>query len=277
MSIGELYRIGKSNCPGCGELRDNSVIQDGHCHTCKGKKTSPLERGKVLCLQPGCKVWIKSPAKRVRPLQASYYFCKAHQVMTLDNPQFDTKIRDDRFIYRSSTEVCRNLSNMPTFDRDGDPIWVTREVEVIKIKDMEDSHLTNCITFLEGAAKRRCQVTGVSEDRWTERTGFRYKYLVEEAKRRDAKLKCCNDGVEKAVIGHEGTTEVFCSCIVGRARQDVHAAAVRLKQQREGKKAIAAKVAVTMLTALLVGGQLQAGFHVVEWFIGYLRDWGIVR
>lgn len=262
----------------CTACMKHKSLKDGLCLGCIKAKAieesrSPKERGLVQCLEAGCPKWIKNPMRRVLPLQATYYFCKVHQV----------KNQED--IPGSGNVVgwqTRSLSNMPEFDRDGDPIWVTREGEVIKVKEMGDSHLTNCLVCLEGAAKRRCQITGIDESKWPERAGNRYEHLVKEAKRRDEALKCpCKDGVAE-VRSIEGdptvTFEVLCTkCQLGIDRKAAKEAAEALAKSRKGKKALTMKMAMVMVVSLIVGGALSPGSHVVEWFLGYLRLNGCIR
>lgn len=286
--VNRLYRSTRKRmnqaepiCTKCGKA---TAVDNGLCIECAKAKAvedakTPKERGKVLCLEPKCPKWIKDPMRRVLPLSAVYYFCKEHQ--TCEHQGNSVEV-----LATYSGQVRRSLNNMPIFDRDGDPIWITRDVEVMKIRHMENSHLTNCLTFLEASARRRCQVTKIDESKWTEFTTERYRHLVKEAQRRDERLRCtCKDGVRSVssvtstdTFGTETeVTEELCTeCQLGRDRKMAKQAAEALAKERKGK-AMTVKMAMVMVVSLIIGGALAPGSHVVEWFLGYLRMHGLLK
>lgn len=269
---------GSSMCSFCNDKKcpcGKPMVAEDKCISCLKKAAieeamTPQQRGLVRCLEPNCPKWIKP--KKVRPLMATNYFCKEHQLVTRDDDLIDQ----------------RGISNMPLVDRDGDPIWVTRELDVIKIKNMGDEHLTNCLIHIEESAKKRCAATQLDTSKWREKASPRYAYLLAEAKRRDDKLRCiCKDGVLSTTTKVEsrslgpipaGTSseviEVLCdNCQLGRDRK---AAKLLAEKMAQGKK-LTAKMATVMIMSLIVGGVLAPGSHVIEWVIHYLRASGCIK
>ena len=209
-----------------------------------------------LCLEPGCKSRVP---EQERPFTVSSYFCFKHG--------------HDR----------NGIVHMPTLDRDGDPIWVTRELEVVKIRKMEDDHLTHTIAFLMDSAKKRCQVSGVDESKWELRAGPRFPFLKEEAMRRDEELKsCCVDGISSIEKFYDDATfrdverHVLCSCKLGRDRLAVREAAEAMAKEHDGRK-VSLSVLTVAIISMITAGMLPAGAHVVSWFVDYLRSLGVVK
>lgn len=242
-------------------------------------KAKAIDRGLVRCLEPRCKTWIKHPASRPKPTQAAWWFCKQHQTVLLKSPTVGSSELPSGAITQA-----RSISTMPLFDRDGDPIWITRECEVFKVQLMDDDHLTNCLHFLESAAKNRCKVTGVPEAMWMERVSTRYRFLVDEATHRDERLKCpCKEGIvaKTSLETSSGTTitEVFCKdCILGKHRRAAKEVADRIAEAHRGKKAMKLKVALVMVVSLIVGSVVPLyGSQVVQWVIEHLRASGTVK
>jgi hypothetical protein len=178
------------------------------------KKTSPVSRGKVLCLEPGCKTWIKGKGSLLKGRKATDYFCKKHH--------FDSK----------NPSNLKDYDTMPLRDRENDPIWIKKDYDILKIKNMDDGHLTNTLAFLERNAKVRCSAEGIPESKWLTYVTPRYDYLIAEAKRRSEKnwtKKCnCENG---------WTTDDFpCYCEVGKQRVKAISLAKEIEQVERKSK-----------------------------------------
>lgn len=218
---------------------------------------------KKLCLEPGCrtKITIKNNEDSGR------WFCKKHKLATSGN--------------------VRGFEDFPIVDRDGDTIWVQKGFNILKIKSMEDSHLTNSLVFLETASKKRCELTGLDPDKWIVKAGVRYPLLLAEAKRRDEKLKCdCKDGFVSEVsktIKDEVEVDIavltFCTkCSRGEQRFNAKQLANEIAEQtKKDKKAMTVKMATMMIVALLAGGAYTGGAEFIGMVIHYLKDLNIVK
>lgn len=194
------------DCSECGELAPVTIMPDGRrlCKACPRTKATPAERGKVPCIAPACKTWIKKPeaigsnafGPRFKP---GVHFCKKHKKDTIDG--------------------------YPMVDRDGDPIWVSAGFVVCKMSQMTESHLTASLAYIANAAMNRAKLSDVE---WEKLVGERYPLLVAEAKKRDEKLKCrCADGLltkqEERIDGDANAVvkvsiTTFCTCAKGKMR-----------------------------------------------------------
>ena len=65
--------------------------------------------------------------------------------------------------------------------------WTMRNGSKVRIIDMDDSHILNCLQMLETAFKRVCETPGVKPERFTNGVADCYPIYVDfknEAKRR---------------------------------------------------------------------------------------------
>jgi hypothetical protein len=209
---------------------------------------------KIRCLEPACKKLISIKNNE----DANRHFCKAHH------------------------KANRGYEDFPKLDRDGDPIWIQKGFNVIKIKDMEDSHLTNTLVFLETNAKKRCEITGLPADKWKLKATPRYDELLWEAKKRDEKLlKCdCTEGlrcdwIESSKDEDPIPVTIICDkCSKGKQRQAAKEAAEQLAAQK-GKMTL--KVATVMIISLMAGGVFQGGAEFVQYVIAHLHLMGAIK
>lgn len=253
-------------CERCKSAYGGST--DGICEACRQREREQLDKGELVkCLDHGCKGWIKAQVEL--PFKATGYFCKKHQTVKTKNGH----------------SLVRGISNIPLVDRDGDAIWVTRELDVIKVREMDEEHLTNALCFLIDSAKKRCMVTGIEESKWEEVASPRYRSLKVEATRRDEHLKCdCVDGVAgiKQVLDDDEVStvdvQILCTkCSKGKDRLTVKQMAEKMaSEQKKGRKLSVAMAMVAIIT-LITAGSIPAGAHVVTWFIDYLRAMGAVK
>lgn len=230
-------------------------VQGARSGRVSGNKKSPQERGKVLCLETGCKVWIKKPAPKGTAafgdlFDPKAWFCKSHPHTTIEK--------------------------FPLLDRDGDPIWVTGSFVVTKVAQMEEEHLTNSLAFIEERAKMRCRATGIPEARWLERATPRYQALLDEAKKRDESLTCpaqCNGGLLKIVLrrGVEECEVKPCTqCRMGKERQVAVEIAEKVKASGEvGKMNMVPLVA--LIISVLCGAGFQCSSTLVHFILEYLH------
>lgn len=214
-------------------------------------KKHPSERGLVRCLETSCKTWIPDAKQYKVDRESGDWFCKKHKSFQGKN--------------------IRGFADFPLIDRDGDTIWIMKEFEVIKIKSMEDSHLTNTLVMLETNSKKRCYLTGLPETKWLNKAGPRYPLLLEEAKRRDKSLMCkCDDGILQLQVVDpetlkESTETSLCSnCVRGEDRRKAKQLAnIIAKDNASRKKSFTIQVATMMIIALMAGGCYYGGMEFV--------------
>lgn len=230
------YLAGKPHGLGAKCVHDGcerpSTFATGKCaHHMSARRPSPKERGLVLCLEPGCRTWIK-PGRE--DAHGQVHFCRKHRKKTYEAH--------------------------PLRDRDGDPIWVGAKFQVMKMQDMEMSHLLNCITMLERAAEKRADISSPSTSAGERRklvAGFlaespRYKFLLDEVKQRDA-CKACRGGivelvVEDHVFASFDAVVKHCDCPKGQERS----IAAQVAEQARGRDKTAILVlAMAFITTLL--------------------------
>jgi len=144
--------------------------------------------------------------------------------------------------------------------------------------DMDDVDLTNALVELETNARKRCQLTGLPEDKWIIKASEAYPGLLAEAKRRDEYIKCkCDDGILQLEITDPSTlyksieTSLCVNCVRGEDRRKAKQLANYLEADaKKRKKTLAVQVATMMIVALLTGGSLAGGMKFVHLVTSYL-------
>lgn len=245
-----LMRYGP--CAICKEpTPDRKLYENGVCEECTDKvekqTRSPKDRGLKLCLEPGCKTWIPLKMKRCSDGIVER-FCKKHRKMTYESH--------------------------PLRDRDGDPIWIGAGMNVMKMQDMDVSHVLNCISKMESDARKREELTSKSAKESLAEAP-RYALLVAELKQRDA-CKACRGGlVIYTQLDTKDAQFGFCACKLGQERR----AADAIAKQSDGRKRLAIiALMMAFITAMLnapaIAPSVVEMVHAVQ---ERLRCMGVIR